>query len=283
MDIIESKAEMHKWSQAVQKKGKTICLVPTMGFFHQGHLSLMEKGRSLCDYLVVSIFVNPAQFGENEDFDTYPADLDRDIELAEKAGVDILFHPVAADIYPPGYQTCVSLSELPRHLCGQYRPGHFEGVATVVSKLFNIIRPQVAVFGQKDYQQLRVIRQMTQDLDWNIEIVGAEIYREADGLAMSSRNTYLSDAERKTAPCLFKALEMAKSAVQKGQTDTGVLQQQVEKFIESFDHARVEYARFCNPETLEKVDTITGRTLLALAVRVGDTRLIDNTVIVPKQ
>ncbi len=281
MEILRSKKEMQAWSEQFQAQGLTIGLVPTMGYFHQGHLSLMEKGRPLCDRLVVSIFVNPTQFGENEDLDAYPIDIERDIELAGKTGVDAVFLPTRDDMYAPGFQTYVELTDLPNHLCGKFRPIHFKGVATVVTKLFNIVKPQVAVFGQKDYQQLQVIRRLTRDLDWNIRIEAGEIFREPDGLAMSSRNTYLSEEERSSALSLSKALERARQAVAEGTRDVTTLEQDVIRFISSFAHTTVEYAEFCHPQTLENVSTVEGKTLLALAVRVGNTRLIDNTVIDP--
>lgn len=283
MEIFKAKKQMQQWSENMKKQMQTICLVPTMGFFHQGHLSLMEKGRPLCDQLVVSIFINPTQFGENEDFDAYPVNVDRDLALAQKAGVDAVFLPSRDDIYPERFQTYVSLESLPAHLCGKFRPVHFRGVATVVAKLFNIVKPDVAVFGRKDFQQLQIIRQMVSDLDWNIRIEAGDIFREPDGLAMSSRNTYLSEGERKSALSLSRALDRVKKAVAAGESDTGVLQRDVVGFISSFSHTQVEYAEFCNPATLEPVDRIDSPTLLALAVRVGKTRLIDNAVIAPEQ
>jgi pantoate--beta-alanine ligase len=196
MEILKTKAEMQAWSKNKRKHDRTICFVPTMGYLHQGHVSLMEKGRSLSDELVLSIFVNPAQFGPNEDLSTYPSDLENDLHLAEKAGVTAVFLPQKQDIYPEHFQTSVKLQFLPDHLCGKSRPGHFAGVATVVSKLFNIVMPDKAVFGMKDFQQLQIIRQLVLDLDFDIEIIAGPIIREKDGLAMSSRNVYLSESQR---------------------------------------------------------------------------------------
>lgn len=281
MDILKTKSEMQAWSKGKKRDSKTISFVPTMGYLHQGHVSLMEKGKPLCDELVLSIFVNPTQFGPNEDLDTYPSDIENDLALAEKAGVTAVFLPNKEIMYPENYQTEISLSSLPQYLCGKHRPVHFAGVATVVTKLFNIVMPDVAIFGQKDYQQLQIIRQMTKDLDFDIQILAGEIIREEDGLAMSSRNAYLSTSERQSALCLSKSLKLAQDLASQGERKTQTLQNKLSSFIDSFDHTQVEYISFCDLETLEEKIDINESVLLALAVKVGTTRLIDNAIITP--
>lgn len=261
---------------------ESVCLVPTMGFFHKGHLSLMREGRNLCDRVVVSIFVNPAQFGENEDLDAYPVDLEQDKSLARAEGVDAVFIPSADDIYPSGFQTYVDLTRIPNNMCGLSRPGHFKGVATVVAKLFNIVEPDRAVFGSKDYQQLLVIRRMVEDLNFDIGITGAPIVREEDGLAMSSRNTYLTAEERGSALSLFRSLDLAGEMIDRGERDAETVAHEMEQLILSHPGTRIDYVKPCDPETLEKVKTIRGSVLVALAVRIGRTRLIDNRIFHPE-
>ena len=270
---------MRAWSTSKKREGKTICFVPTMGYLHQGHVSLMEKGKPLCDELVLSIFVNPTQFGANEDLDAYPSDIESDLALAGKAGVTAVFLPAKAHIYPENFQTEVKLLSLPNFLCGKFRPVHFAGVATVVTKLFNIVMPDVAVFGQKDYQQLQIIRQLTLDLDFDIKIIAGKIIREADGLAMSSRNAYLSKSQRASALSLCQSLKLAKDMIAAGQTDVDILKNKIVSFIHSFEQTIVEYVCFCNPTTLEDTKVINDPVLLALAVKVGATRLIDNAIL----
>ena len=273
--------EMKTWAERVRREGATIGFVPTMGYFHEGHLALMRRARELADKVVVSIFVNPIQFGPKEDFAAYPRDLERDAKLAEEVGVDLLFVPEAEEMYPSGYQTFVEVTELSKPLCGAKRPGHFRGVATVVLKLFNIVRPHLAVFGLKDYQQYLVIRQMVKDLNLDVEIVGHPIVREEDGLAMSSRNTYLSPEERKSATCLYQALVLAERRVREGEREAQRLKDELSRFILSHPHTRIDYIEFCDPETLAPVERLEGETLLALAVFVGRARLIDNALIRP--
>lgn len=273
--------EMHDEGSRLLRSGKAVALVPTMGFFHEGHLELMRQGRNYGDVLIVSIFVNPTQFGPSEDFEAYPRDFDRDLKLAESAGVDIVFAPKAEAMYDPGYQTYVDLDRLPKHLCGLSRLGHFSGVATVITKLFNLVRPHTAIFGEKDYQQLVIIRRMVQDLNFGIRIVGVPTVRERDGLAMSSRNAYLSEDERGSALSLFKALQQARQNVARGIRDAKQLIQDVSRFVDSYPYTEIEYVSVCDPETLDDVEAVTGPTLLALAVRVGKTRLIDNAIIKP--
>jgi pantoate--beta-alanine ligase len=260
-------------------RGLKIVLVPTMGYFHRGHLSLMEYGRTAGDRLVVSLFVNPAQFGPNEDLARYPRDLERDAALAREAGVDVLYTPQAAAMYPPGYQTYVEVEQLSQGLCGASRPGHFKGVATVVLKLFNQVQPHTAVFGEKDYQQLAVIKRMAADLDLPVKVVGRAIVREPDGLAMSSRNTYLNTEERAAGLCLYRALLAARELALSGAKSRENILEAVRQIITSTPHTRIDYLALVHPETLREVDAIEGRARLLLAVWVGQTRLIDNTML----
>jgi pantoate--beta-alanine ligase len=281
---------MQPESMRLLQTGKTIAFVPTMGYLHEGHLALMREGRKHGDALVASIFVNPTQFGPAEDFQTYPRDMDRDISLAESVGVDVIFAPEAEAMYDKAYQTYVDLDMLPQHLCGPMlpqhlcgpsRPGHFRGVATVVTKLFNIVRPQVAIFGEKDYQQLVIIRRMVRDLNFNIRVIGVPIVRESDGLAMSSRNTYLSEDERRSARSLFQSLQQAQESVAEGISDARELIHRAAEIISSHPHTKIEYVAICDPESLEDVDRVEGPTLMALAVWMGKTRLIDNAILKP--
>ena len=279
MDILKSKSEMQKWSKNKKKESKTICLVPTMGYLHQGHISLIEKGKPLCDTLVVSIFVNPTQFGPNEDLDAYPSDIKNDLALAKKAGVTAVFLPNRENIYPENFQTEINLQYLPKFLCGKFRPVHFAGVAVVVTKLFNIVMPDIAIFGQKDYQQLEIVRQLTRDLDFNIKILAGEIIREKDGLAMSSRNTYLSKTQRASALSLSRSLNLAKKLIAGGEKNPVVIKTQIETFIRSFPETNIEYISLCNPKTFEDINNIENRVLLAIAVKLGKTSLLDNALI----
>ena len=296
MEILKTVSEMQAWSDNIHQKGNQICLVPTMGYFHEGHLSLMEKGKEFCPNIVVSLFVNPTQFGENEDLDSYPANIERDVKLAEEKGVSVVFMPDKKEIYPGRFQTYVELTELPAHLCGLSRPVHFRGVATVVTKLFNIVKPDVAIFGSKDFQQLQIIRRMVKDLNYNIKIVGCPIVREDDGLAMSSRNAYLSPEQRQSALCLSKALEKAEAMIAKGEIGTDTIKKELENYIKSFPFTKIDYISICDPETLDETGNKIQETrykreeagdkkqiLIALAVYVGKTRLIDNRIINPEQ
>ncbi|HLO26772.1 MAG TPA: pantoate--beta-alanine ligase [Geobacteraceae bacterium] len=279
MTIVESVKEMQTLAVDTRRRGKTIALVPTMGYLHEGHASLMREGRRRGDLLVASIFVNPAQFGAGEDFDAYPRDLERDARIAGDAGVDMIFAPRASDMYPAGYQTWVDVERLTLPLCGASRPGHFRGVTTVVCKLLNIVMPHVALFGKKDYQQLAVIRKMAADLNMAVDILGMPIVRDPDGLAMSSRNTYLSPAERASALCLSRALGEARTLYRQGVKDVGALRERVGAIIADQPAALVDYAEFRDGETLEEVTRADDRTLLALAVKIGKTRLIDNCIL----
>ncbi len=271
---------MQSWSKTKRRESKTICFVPTMGYLHKGHVSLLEKGKPLCDELVLSIFVNPTQFGANEDLDSYPTDIENDLRLAKEAGTTAVFLPNKESIYPDNFQTQISLTNLPNHLCGKFRPVHFGGVATVVTKLFNIVMPDMAIFGQKDYQQLQIIRQLTLDLDFDIKIIAGDIVREKDGLAMSSRNAYLTDSQRASAISLSKSLNLAKELISAGEKNVSALRNKLKAFIHSFEETDVEYITFCDPKTLDDVESVGKEILLALAVKVGKTRLIDNTLII---
>ncbi len=270
---------MQERSDNLRRQGKTIVFVPTMGFLHEGHLSLMREGKKQGDDLVVSIFVNPMQFGPGEDFESYPRDLDRDLQLLREEGVDALFSPDAASLYGNRYQTYIELEKLPNHLCGISRPIHFRGVATVVSKLFNIVKPHVAVFGRKDYQQLVVIRQMVRDLNYDIRIVGGATVREPGGLAMSSRNNYLTPKQRVSALCLYKALVHAQALLKSGITDASRIVDAASDLITSHPETAIDYVAICDPETLADVKTIDRPVLMALAVKVGKSRLIDNMIL----
>jgi len=281
MEILRTVSEMQAWSDTIHRLGNKICLVPTMGYFHAGHLSLMEKGKDLCSNLVVSLFVNPAQFGENEDLDSYPSDIERDMNLAKEKEVSVVFLPDKKEIYRERFQTYVELTRLPLHLCGLSRPSHFRGVATIVTKLFNIVKPDFAVFGSKDFQQARIIRRMVADLNYNIEIVECPIVREENGLAMSSRNKYLSPEQLNSALSLSKSLEKIEQMLSEGETKASAIKQEIEDYIKSFPFTKIDYISLCDPVTLDEIESIkTSQPLLAaMAVYVGSTRLIDNRVI----
>jgi len=279
MKIIQSIIEMQEFSLRAISEGKTIALVPTMGYLHEGHASLMREGRNRADILMASIFVNPTQFGRDEDFETYPRDLERDSKLAAEAGVDVIFAPNAAEMYPDGCQTYVDVEGLSLPLCGASRPGHFRGVATVVTKLFNIVRPHTALFGKKDFQQLAVIRRMTADLNMGVEIVGMPIVREPDGLAMSSRNVYLSSEERQQALSISRAIRQIVWLYRNGERSAKRLRKVAIAEINAKPAAEVDYVELRDGTTLEVVTTVDDATLLALAVKIGKTRLIDNCIL----
>lgn len=281
IEIIKTPEEMTRWSDHYHRRGLSVSFVPTMGFLHEGHLALMKEGKRTGDKLVISIFVNPTQFGPGEDFDTYPRDLERDLKLAGDVGVDVVFTPAAGDLYPSGFDTFIDQEKLPNHLCGLSRTGHFKGMMTIVAKLFNIVRPDTAVFGQKDFQQLAIIRRMVADLNFNIQIIGHPIVRETDGLAMSSRNARLAHDQRNTARCLVAALEQARSRVRNSETRAEVLIREARNFIASHPDTIIDYIKICDPDTLDDVAVIDQRALMALAVKVGATRLIDNIILIP--
>lgn len=276
MKLIRSIRLMQQTARSLHRRGRTIALVPTMGFLHEGHLSLMRAAHGRADVLVVSIFVNPAQFGPREDYSSYPRDLKRDLSLCRAAGADIIFAPSAAGMYPGGYSTYVEETRLSRGLCGGRRPGHFRGVATVVLKLFNIVLPDLAVFGIKDYQQARVIRKMVADLDLPIRIAVAPIVREEDGLAMSSRNAYLDPSERQQALCLRRSLLRAREMARAGETDARRLRSEMERIIRREPSARIDYIEIVREEDLAPVSRVGKGSRGLLAVFVGKTRLIDN-------
>jgi pantoate--beta-alanine ligase len=277
MQIIRDPAEMTGWSRRRRAAGRSIGFVPTMGFFHQGHLALMKRAARQADRVVVSLFVNPTQFGPNEDLAAYPRDFERDCTMAEETAVDVLFAPDAETMYPSGSVTTVNVSGLTDTLCGASRPGHFTGVATVVTKLFNIVRPDIAVFGQKDFQQLAVIRRMTEDLNLGVKIISHPIVREPDGLAMSSRNTYLTPVQRPAALSLSKSLDLAADLVAQGERSTARLTEAVRRLIGQHAEAEIDYVHFVDQDSLQPVETVGQGTVLALAVRIGGrVRLIDN-------
>ncbi len=279
MEIIKTLNRMSAWAKAQEKSAKQISLVPTMGSFHEGHLRLMRRAAELADLVVVSLFVNPIQFGPAEDLTSYPRNMERDAALAREEGVAVLFAPDQEAMYPDPPLTRVVVSGLSAGLCGLTRPGHFDGVCTVVAKLFNIVRPAAAVFGEKDYQQLAVIRRMAMDLNWNIDIVAHPIVRDDDGLALSSRNRYLSPDERQSAPALFKAIKVARKMVRGGIIDADRLLAEVETIINMHDNIEIEYLSIIDCENLQVKTRIDKRSLLAMAVRIGGTRLIDNAML----
>jgi pantoate--beta-alanine ligase len=279
IEIIETVEKMHARSEGLRLSGKKVGLFPTLGFLHEGHLELIREAKKRSDVVVMSLFVNPIQFGPNEDFEKYPRDTEGDLKKAKGAGVDMVFMPSVKEMYPEGFQSAVRVDNITEHLCGKSRPGHFEGVTTVVAKLFNITKPHVAVFGQKDFQQLAVIRRMVKDLDMDIEIIGVPTFREPDGLAMSSRNKYLNPEERKSALSLKKAIDMAKRLAEQGERDSSKIMTSIRELIISFPFTSIDYINLCDPDTLEDINALKKKSLLALAVKVGSTRLIDNCVI----
>lgn len=279
MRVIEKISELKAAVAAQRKAGKTVGLVPTMGYLHKGHISLVEASRRDNDITVVSIFVNPVQFGINEDFDKYPRDIEGDSQKAEEARTDIIFAPSAAEMYPQGYSTYVDLEGITDRMCGKSRPGHFKGVATVVTKLFNIVQPDRAYFGQKDAQQVAVIRKMVRELNMNVEITTCPIIREKDGLAMSSRNVYLNSEERKAALVLSKSLLKAGELIVEGERDVNKICSFLEKEIGAESLADIDYITVVDAVTLDEVSKLRGSVLAAVAVRFGKTRLIDNIVV----
>jgi len=260
-------------------RGGTLGLVPTMGYLHDGHMNLVKQSLNKCDHTVVSIFINPRQFSPNEDLDIYPKNLSGDIEKLESIGVDVLFYPNRDTIYPEGFKTNVQVDGITQHLCGKSRPELFKGVATVVLKLFNIVRPQHAFFGEKDWQQLAVIETMTRDLNLDVHIHRVPLIREPDGLAMSSRNSNLSPEERKKALSLSRALNDSKEKVNKGITSSKQLRQNIKSIITAESGTQIDYISICDPISLEEKEEVKGRTLIALAVKIGPARLIDNCII----
>ncbi len=283
MQVAKTVREVRAWMKLARADGKTVGFVPTMGYFHEGHLNLMRRAKAECDLCVVSLFVNPTQFGPSEDFQRYPRDFARDAAMAESVGVDLLFAPEVEEMYPEGYQTYVEVTEVTRRLEGEARPGHFRGVATVCTKLFNIVQADRAYFGKKDYQQLKVIQRLVRDLNIPTEIVPCETVREPDGLAMSSRNVYLKPDERQAATVLYRALCAGRDAILAGERDGKRVQALVEQMIATEPLVKPEYVDVADAETLEPLTDLRGEVLISLAARVGVARLIDNiTVTVPE-
>ncbi len=276
MKTVTTLAELRTASLSL--KG-TVGLVPTMGYLHEGHLSLIRQAKAECDHVVVSIFVNPTQFGPNEDLSKYPRDLERDLALIKPLGVDLVWTPTAEVMYPPGYQTWVEVEAITLPLEGSMRPGHFKGVTTVVAKLFNGVQPDKAYFGQKDAQQVAVIRQMTRDLNFPLDVIVCPIVREADGLAMSSRNKYLEGENRQAALVLFRALSAAKELYESGQHDAVKIRGKMKEVIQSEPRAELQYVSCADYDTLEELELIKGKALLSMAVIIGKTRLIDNFIL----
>ncbi len=279
MKICKTIAELKKKIKEIKNEGKTVGFVPTMGYLHEGHLSLMRQARKENDFVIISIFVNPTQFEPNEDLATYPRDLQRDVELAKSVGVELIFAPEAEEIYPENYKTIVEVIDLSQSLCGVTRPGHFKGVCTVVTKLFNIVQPDRAYFGQKDAQQVIIIRQMVKDLHIPVEVIAGPIVREADGLAMSSRNKYLKSEERQAALVLFKALTIAREVIQTGERRAELIEQIIIQMIAKEPSVIIDYVSVVSGVTLEKISHLEGQVLIALAVFIGKTRLIDNIML----
>ena len=279
MKTITTIAEMHAASGNARREGKRIGFVPTMGALHEGHLSLVRAAKQKCDVVVVSIFVNPTQFGPNEDFSKYPRTLERDRELLAEAGADIIFAPATEEMYPPGATTFVTVEGLDTRNEGRMRPGHYRGVATIVTKLFQIVQPHAAFFGQKDAGQLALIRKLVRDLDIPVEIVGCPIVREADGLAMSSRNVYLSPGERKQALVLHRALHAVEKAFRDGERSAAALTAVAQNVFAAEPGVKPDYVEVLDPMTLLPVERAEGEALVAVAAKVGTTRLLDNVVL----
>ena len=279
MQVINSVKDMQTWSAMQKTQGLSIGLVPTMGYLHAGHMTLVGEARQNCDRVIVSIFVNPIQFGVGEDYEVYPRDLERDQSLLQEAGVDVLFSPPVAEMYPPGFSAFVEIEgEITAKLCGAFRPGHFRGVTTVVSKLFNLALPDRAYFGQKDAQQLLVLEKMVRDLNFPLEIIRVPIVREADGLAMSSRNVYLKGEQREQALVLSRSLQTARTMIADGARDPEKVKENMLQIISHSPLARVEYIEIAKARDLSAMETLAGEIIIALAVKIGNTRLIDNVI-----
>ena len=278
MKIVETVAEVREQVQAWRREGLSVGLVPTMGYLHEGHQSLIDRAVADNDRVVVSVFVNPMQFGVGEDLESYPRDMDRDAAICEKAGASLIFHPEPSEMYSDDFSSFVDMSTLTGGLCGKSRPIHFRGVCTVVSKLFNIVTPDRAYFGQKDAQQLAVIRHMVSDLSYGIEIIGCPIIREEDGLAKSSRNTYLSLQERQAALVLSRSLAAGRKLLENGETSSAAVRQEIIRQIETEPLAKIDYVEVVDWRNLEPVEMIDGPVLVAIAVYIGKTRLIDNFI-----
>jgi len=279
MEVITRVKEMQHRAEHLRSEGRIIAFVPTMGYLHEGHLSLMREGRKHGDVLVISIFVNPTQFGPGEDYETYPQDMERDLELIQAVGGDIVFNPSAGEMYPPEFQTYVEVERVTGHLCGVSRPHHFRGVTTVVLKLFNVVRPHMVFFGQKDYQQWITIKRMVRDLNMDIEIIGLPTVRESDGLAMSSRNAYLNSDERKAAQCLYRALLKGQNLFRQGARRAEIILREVRHVIETEPFVQIDYVTIADAHTLEDIAEIKKEAIIAVAAKIGSARLIDNIIL----
>jgi len=278
---VDNISRMSTLVKMLKKEAKSVGFVPTMGYLHEGHMSLVNAAKKHTDVVVMSIFVNPLQFGPKEDLEKYPRDLKRDEETARAAGVDILFYPSVKDMYPEGYATYVDVKGLSEVLCGASRPGHFRGVATVVAKLFGIVKPAIAYFGQKDAQQAIIIKKMVEDLNMDVEVKLMPVVREKDGLAKSSRNIYLSESERRDASVLYQALQKAESLIKQGERDSKKIVKSMEEMIGQKPTAKIGYISIMDAKRLKELNAVSGETLIALAVHIGHTRLIDNVIVNP--
>jgi pantoate--beta-alanine ligase len=278
MKVISTIKEMQTYSESLRLLGKKIAFVPTMGYFHEGHLALMREAKKMADCVVVSIYVNPTQFGPKEDLSKYPRDFDRDLKMAESVNVDVIFYPPDNEMYPDNYQTYVNVEKVTQNLCGISRPGHFRGVTTICLKLFNIVKPHFAIFGKKDFQQYTAIKRMVADLNLDLLIIGLPTVREEEGLAMSSRNVYLKGNERSSALTLVGGLKLAQKLYDAGERKAAVIMGKVENNIKRADSTNIDYIKICDTATLDDVDEIKSQAVIALAVKVGATRLIDNHV-----
>jgi pantoate--beta-alanine ligase len=283
MEVVETIESVRELVKEARGKGKKIGFVPTMGALHIGHISLIEAAKKDCDFIVVSIFVNPTQFGAGEDFEKYPRPLEADLEICRKTGVDVVFNPAPEQMYQAENITWVNVEKLTKTLCGRFRPGHFRGVATVCAKLFNIVGPDVAFFGQKDAQQAVVIRRMVADLKMPLEIVVCPTVREADGLAVSSRNKYLSEQQKKDATYIYKSLQKCEEMIKAGIKDAGRIVREMQKVLNEVPSIEIEYVSIVDAESLQNLDRVAGKVLAAVAVRIGPARLIDNIVVDIKQ
>lgn len=279
MKVIDSIPQIKDEIKKIKKKNLSIGFVPTMGYLHAGHISLIKKAREVNDIVITSIFVNPTQFGPNEDFDKYPRDEKRDLQKCKENGCDIVFLPKKDEIYPDNFLTFVHVENLGKGLCGKSRPTHFRGVTTVLTKLFNIVEPDRAYFGQKDAQQLVIVKKMVEDLNMDTQIIGCPIIREKDGLAISSRNSYLNDEERKDATLLYRSLKLAEELIKAGEKNISKIRKEMEKTILSGKNNSIDYIEFVNCKTLNPVSEIKDTTLIAIAVKTGNTRLIDNIIV----
>lgn len=276
MEILRTTVEMARWRDECYRKSQTVGFVPTMGYLHKGHLALVEEALRRAERVVVSIFVNPTQFSPGEDLDQYPRDFERDLDLCRELGVHAIFAPEVEEMYPVGFQTRVLVDRVTQNLCGLHRPGHFDGVALIVTKLFCAVRPHLAVMGQKDFQQLVVVKRLSTDLNLGVEIIPHPTVRESDGLAMSSRNTYLSKEERQSALALYRSLLAARELVQKGERRVEVLIDRTKAIIEAEPHCKIQYVQVVDEDTMTDIVEVTPRAVMAMAVFVGKARLIDN-------